>query len=307
MAKRKTFKQNTIAIVYDFDGTLTPLSMQEYTILPELGINDPKKEFWDIAAKTAKEESADPMLTYLRLLIKKIDEVGQHWTPVEFKRLGEKIEYFAGVESWFDRINAYVRNQGEGKIKLKHYIISAGQREILEGCSLKSKFERMYASEYHYNNHNVPDFPKVVVNDTNKTQFLFRINKGREELHESINDHMPDEQRPIPFANILYVGDGLTDVPCMTVTKKNGGHALAVYEKNNRKGRQTCCQLFEAGRIDGYAEADYSEKTTLDKYMKTILDLKIAQIRLERSRFTLTRQIERANRKDEATDAIKEL
>ncbi len=302
MAKRETFKQNIIAIVYDFDGTLTPQSMQEYTILPELGINDPKREFWDIAARTAKEESADPMLTYLRLLKEKIDSERQHWSPREFKKLGEKIEYFPGVDNWFDRIDEYVRVQSDGKVKIKHYIISAGQREILEGCKFKGKFARMYASEYHYDNHDAPDFPKVVVNDTNKTQFLFRINKGREELHENINDHMPQEERPIPFANILYIGDGLTDVPCMTVTKKNGGHALAVYRRNFRKGLQTCRSLFSAGRIDCFAEADYSEKSTLDRTVKTILDIKIARVSLEKSRFTLTRTIERANKNDKSVE-----
>ena len=276
--------------------------MQEYTILPELGISDPKKEFWDIAAKTAKEESGDPMLTYLRLLIKKIDEAEQHWSPKGFKRLGEKIEYFPGVEDWFDRIDEYVKQQSDGKVRVKHYVISAGQREILEGCKFKGKFARMYASEYHYNNHQAPVFPKVVVNDTNKTQFLFRINKGKEDIHESINDHMPQRERPVPFSNILYIGDGLTDVPCMTVTKQSGGHALAVYKKKNRKGLQTCRRLFSAGRIDCFAEANYSEKLTLDRSIKTILDIKIARIRLEKARFTLTRTIERANKSDKSVE-----
>ncbi len=160
----------------------------------------------------------------------------------------------------------------------------------------------MYASEYHYDNHHAPDFPKVVVNDTNKTQFLFRINKGREELFESINDHMPQAQRPVPFSNILYVGDGLTDVPCMTVAKKSGGHAFAVYKRNNRKGLKTCRNLFEAGRIDCFAEADYSENSNLDRSVKTLLDIKISGIALERSKFALTRTIERSKKKEKNTE-----
>ena len=299
---RETFKQNTIAMVYDFDGTLTPQSMQEYTILPELGISDPKKEFWDIVRDESKRGGEDMMLTYLRMLKEKIDEQKQKWTPEGFKKLGANIEYFPGVESWFDRIDAYVKEVSEGKVQIKHYIISAGMREILEGCSLKGKFERMYASEYHYNHYQQPDFPKVVINDTTKTQFIFRINKGREEMHESINDHTPKSQRPIPFENILYIGDGLTDVPCMTVTKKNGGHAFAVYKKANRKGVDTCRRLYEAGRVDFFAEANYEEGKKLDKSVRSILEVKIARILFEKQRFSLGRSLERLQERDKKNE-----
>src|SRR5262249_19119321 len=133
-----------------------------------------------------------------------------------------------------------------GHVKLQHYLISAGQKEILDGVSIRRHFRRIYASEYHFNHHGVATFPKFLVTDTLKTQFLFRINKGIEDVNRSINEHMPEDQRPIPFHNIIYVGDGMSDVPSMALTTKSGGHAVAVYDPRKRGGRASCVRLLDA-------------------------------------------------------------
>ncbi len=170
-------------------------------------------------------------------------------------------------------------------MKLHHYVISAGQKEILDGVSIRRHFRRIYASEYHFNHHGVATFPKLLVTDTLKTQFLFRINKGKEAVVESINEHMPEAERPIPFQNMIYVGDGMTDVPSMALTKKNGGHTVAVYGKRKERQKDICVRLLEAGRADFIAEADYRKGSKLAKRMGLLLDAVISDIAYRREAF----------------------
>lgn len=284
---RKKFIQNTIALVYDFDGTLSPQPMQEYTVLPKIGI-DPAG-FWGEVNKQSQELGEEPMLTYMRLLIEKAESKGLHIGRKEFKALGKDVQFFDGVSDWFKRINGYVAKYGNGYIKVRHYIISAGLKEILEGVSINKHFENVFASEYHYNHHDAATFPKLLITDTTKTQFLFRINKGKESLKESINQHMPHEDRPIPFENMIYIGDGETDVPSMALTRQNGGNSIAVY-KPGRGGREkktldTCKKLLQAGRVNFIAPANYAENSELERRVQLLLKSIIAKIEYEKELF----------------------
>lgn len=271
---------DTIAMVYDFDGTLTPLPMQEYTILPQLGISGQK--FWKESREEAHRTGGDAMLTYMRLLVERLEERKTHLSRDDLKGLAHHISYFPGVSTWFDRMKGYVHRRSCGRVKLRNYIISAGQREILEGTTIRKHFHRIFASEYFFDHHGRATVPNVLVNDTIKTQYIFRINKGKEAAHESINEYMPEGDRPIPFANIIYIGDGMTDVPCMTVTKKNGGHAIAVFTEDKPKARRTCEKLLQAGRVDFIAPADYSSRKLLERRVRLILDMMLARIGYER-------------------------
>lgn len=276
------FTRNTLAIVYDFDGTLTPQPMQEYTVLPELGISP--KAFWREVNDEVRATGGDAILTYMRLLVEKIEANKAHLSRDALRRLARGIQYYPGVAGWFERINGYVRARSQGVVETRHYIISAGLSEILEGISIKHHFERIYASQYHFNHHEVACFPTIVINDTSKTQCLFRINKGREHAGESINEYMPEGERPIPFTHMLYIGDGLTDVPCMTVTKKYGGFAVAVHNPAHAASIETCRELVRADRIDYFAAADYRPGRVLEKRVRTLLDLIIARIQFARER-----------------------
>ena len=275
--RKKPFFQNTIAMVYDFDGTLSPQPMQEYTVLPKIGVEP--KEFWAEVHKEARDTGSDQMLTYMRLMMEKLykhDDL--RITREDFALMARRIKYFPGVESWFPRIDAYVKKRGAGRVKVRHYIISAGQKEILEGISIHKHFKQIYASEYHFNQYGIATFPKLLITDTSKTQFLFRINKGRELLSESINEHMPESLRPIPFANMIYLGDGMTDVPSMALAKKSGGHAVAVYNPKVAKTKTTCMGLLDAGRVDFIAPADYRATGKLASRVTLLLDSVIAGI-----------------------------
>ena len=274
------FHQNTLALIYDFDGTLTPKAMQEYTVLPRLGLDAEK--FWREAGEATRAHQADGILTYMRLLVEKIEERREHLSRDDLTALADSIRYFAGVEGWFDRMRAYVAGRGGGEVALRQYVISAGLREIIEGTSIFRNFDRVYASEYFYDHHGRATWPNLVINDTNKTQFLFRINKGRENLEESINEHMPESDRPIPFQNMIYIGDGLTDVPCMNVVRKNGGYSVAVYNRGKAAAKETCRRLLAAGRVDFFAVADYREGRPVDRRIKLMLDVMIARVLQEK-------------------------
>jgi hypothetical protein len=283
---RKIFKQNVIAIVYDFDGTLSPQPMQEYTVLPQIGIQP--KEFWREVKKVAKETVSEEMLVYMRLLLEKADQNQVHFGRKDFRALASQIQYFPGVDTWFDRINEFVRSIGK-KIKVRHYLISAGLKEILEGISIRKHFHNIFASEYFFDHHDVAKFPNLLITDTTKTQFLFRINKGKEKLTDNINHHMPEYMRPIPYSNIIYIGDGLTDVPSMTVTKHNGGNTVAVYKKGSNKQIQVCRSLLEAKRVHFIARADYSGNSILEKRVHLLLRSIVSSIEYNRELFKCRR------------------
>lgn len=271
------FSKKTIALVYDFDGTLSPRPMQEYAFLPKIGI-DPA-QFWKESNAVAKEHKADPLITYMHLLYKKAKEAGVRIDREDLVAQGRDVELFPGVLEWFDAIEDYTKIRAESHgITLRHYLISSGLTEIVEGTPIYHHFHNVFASEYWFDAYDLP-YPKRVITDTGKTQYLFRINKGVEDLGETINEHMAEAERPIPFSNMIYFGDGDTDVPSMAVTRKSGGHAIAVHPP--KKDRKKCVDLFKAGRIDFFAPADYRRGSDLFNRTCLLIDRILADIRVE--------------------------
>jgi hypothetical protein len=283
----KEYPHRTIAIVYDFDGTLSPQSMQDYTVFPELGITP--SEFWrEVKAVTASNQATE-VLTYMRLMAERIIQGDLKIDRERLTNLGSKVPYFPGVETWFDRVDHFVREETAGYVKVRHYIVSSGLKEILEGVSIAEKFHAIFASQYHFDCFGRPTFVDRVITDVSKTQYLFRINKGVEDLSKQVNDHMPESDRPIPFCNMIYIGDGDTDVPSMAVTRKNGGHAFAVYSPGESPTK--CETLFRAGRVDAFFEADYSKNTRLEIFFKGALKKMFGDIRYRAMMYTFEQEV----------------
>jgi hypothetical protein len=279
------FDKKTIALVYDFDGTLSPRPMQEYAFLPKIGA-DPAA-FWAESNALAMQARADPLITYMHLMYKKAKDKGVRIDRRDLVAQGRQVELFPGVETWFDSIGTYIKSHAQSHgVQLRHYLISSGLSEIVEGTSIYKRFHNVFASEYWFDAYDLP-YPKRVITDTGKTQYLFRINKGVEDLGLSINQHMPEALRPIPFANMIYFGDGDTDVPSMAVMRKNGGHAVAVYPPGKSKAK--CVDLFNAGRCDFFAPADYRRNSDLFRRTCLLLDRVLANIRVEEERWRLGR------------------
>ncbi len=282
-APDKGFDKKTIALVYDFDGTLSPKPMQEYAFLPKIGVD--AGAFWAESNKIAKEQGADPLITYMHLMYKKAKEKGVRIDREDLVAQGRAIDFYPGVSEWFDEITEYVRIRAEhAGVEVRHYLISSGLTEIVEGTSIYKKFHNVFASEYWFEAYDLP-YPKRVITDTGKTQYLFRINKGIENLGESINHHMPEDLRPIPFSNMIYFGDGDTDVPSMAVVRKSGGFAVAVHPpgktRDAEKAKDKCVGLLKAQRCDFFAPADYRRGSDLFRRTCFILDKMLAEIRLQ--------------------------
>lgn len=255
-------RNNIIAIMYDFDKTLCTRDMQEYTFFPNLGIE--ASDFWNEANKLREDTKMDQVLSYMYLMFIKTVENNRSLKRDYLKEMGENIELFPGVTSWFDRINEYGRNLG---FEIEHYIISSGLKEIIEGSKIGDKFKCIFASEFFYNDDGNAMWPKLAVNYTNKTQFLMRINKGILDISEDdkLNDKMIEDERRVSTSNMIYLGDGYTDVPCMKLTKENGGVSIAVYTDKNCK---TAKKLLNDGRINYMVPADYREGTEMEEIVK---------------------------------------
>lgn len=280
------FDKKTIALVYDFDGTLSPRPMQEYAFLPQIGVEP--EDFWAESNARAKRDSADPLITYMRLLYEKAKAKGVNIDRRALVDQGKRVEFYPGVETWFDAVAKYVKEHAQSHgVHLRHYLISSGLSEIVEGTSIYKRFHNVFASEYWFEAYELP-YPKRVITDTGKTQYLFRINKGVEDLGDNINQHMPEGERPIPFSNMIYFGDGDTDVPSMAVMRKNGGYAVAVHPPG--KGKQKCVDLFKAQRCDFFAPADYREGSELFKRTCLLLDRMLADIRVQEEMWRLGRE-----------------
>ena len=283
-AHAAVYPKKTIALVYDFDGTLSPKPMQEYTLLPKIGVA--ADVFWAETNRVAKEQGADPLITYMHLMYKKAKAANIRIDRADLVALGRDVELFPGVEAWFGEIAKYIGIRAESQgVTLRHYMISSGLTEIIEGTSIYPHFQKVFASEYWFDAYDLP-YPKRVITDTGKTQYLFRINKGVEDLGQTINSHMPQAERPVPFANMIYYGDGDTDVPSMAVMRKSGGHAIAVHGPGAQQ-RDKCVDLFRAGRIDFFAEADYRRGSQLFKRTCLLIDRILADIRVQEEMWTL--------------------
>ncbi|MCI7734463.1 MAG: haloacid dehalogenase-like hydrolase [Dysosmobacter sp.] len=254
-----------VAFLYDFDKTLCTTDMQDYAFIPSLGMTP--KEFWAEANGFGRGNRIDGILAYMYTMIREAEKRNRPFTREDLVEKGRSIVLFPGVEDWFRRINAFGEAQG---VQVEHYIISSGLREIIEGSSISGEFKEIYASEFYYDETGRPVWPKLAVNFTAKTQFVYRINKGVLDVSDdkTLNDSMPDDSKRVPFTNMVYMGDGLSDVPCMKMMRAYGGQAIAVYQESNRMGVE---DLLAKGRVDFIFPADYSEDTALDLTVKNII------------------------------------
>ena len=254
-----------VAFLYDFDKTLCTTDMEDYAFIPSLGMTP--REFWSRANGFGHANRMDGILAYMYTMIRESEKRNLPFTRESLREMGRDIVLFPGVQEWFGRINAFGDSQG---VQVEHYIISSGLREIIEGSGISREFKEIYASEFYYDGEGRPVWPKLTVNFTAKTQFVYRINKGVLDVSDdkTLNDSMPDDSKRVPFTNMVYMGDGLSDVPCMKMMRAYGGQAIAVYQESNRMGVE---DLLAKGRVDFIFPADYSEGTALDQTVKNII------------------------------------
>lgn len=257
---------NIIAIMYDFDKTLCTKDMQEYTFIPNLEIEP--SVFWNKATNLRIKDHMDSVLSYMYVMKNEMQKQNKNLTKTYLKKMGKNIELFPGVEEWFDRINEYGKKYG---ITIEHYIISSGLKEIIEGSPIGNKFKCIFASEFYYDKNKNAVWPKLAINYTNKTQYLIRINKGALDTSDdyNINKKLNEGEKRIEISSMIYIGDGITDVPCMKLTKEAGGTSIAVYTNNNMNIAK---ELKKDERINYIVPADYTNNSQIDIIVKKTIE-----------------------------------
>ena len=253
-----------IALMYDFDKTLALSDMQNFTFIPKLGYTP--EEFWKYTEEFCKKYNMDKILGYLYVMIDLAKQKGIKITHEFLNECGKQIKFFDGLTTWFSRINEYAQSKG---LIAEHYLITSGNKEIVEGTSIFKEFKQVFGCEYLYDNDGNAFWPRTNINYTTKTQYIFRISKGVFDTYDdkSVNEKTP--KRRIIYQNMIYIGDGLTDVPCMILVKENAGTSIAIYPKGQQ---EKVAHLFEDGRVNYICKADYSANSELEKVVKLVID-----------------------------------
>lgn len=264
MAKKKP----TVALIYDFDGTLSPGNMQEFDFLKAIGIKN-KNAFWKENNELIKKHEASNILCYMKLMLDKAHAARVSVKRQKFIDFGKSIELYNGVEEWFDLINQLGKDEG---VIIQHYINSSGLKEMIEGTTIAKKFKEIYACSFMYED-DVAVWPAVAVDFTAKTQFLFMINKGISNISENakVNEFKAEDERPVPFKHMIYFGDGETDIPCMKLIKQQGGNSIAVYKPKNQKKKKCAEKLVQENRVNFACPADYSKGSEIYNIVHAII------------------------------------
>ena len=273
--------------MYDFDKTLCDQDMQDYAFIPNLNMSS--EEFWGETEAFRKKNYMEGILGYMYYMKHKCDEKGIPFTKEYLRSLGQNINFYKGVQNWFKRINQYGESIG---VKIEHYVISSGIKDIIDGCSIKDEFKKIFACQYYFDEKGEAVWPKIAINYTQKTQYIFRISKGiyEETDNKKVNEKITD--RVVAYQNIIYFGDGITDIPCMTFVKKQGGISIAIYPKG-KKNKVT--GLLLDNRVNYICPADYQEGSELDSLIKCIIqEMQLSHTLMLKQKQQKTRETKKA-------------
>ena len=261
---------NVIAVIWDFDKTLVDGYMQD-PIFEEYGV-DPV-EFWreveGLGPKYLKEQNVriNKDTIYLNHFIKYAKE-GKFpgLNNAKLKEMGARLKFYAGIPEIFTKTKEMVKASPEYtkyEVRLEHYIVSTGMRPIIEGSSVMDGVDGIWACELieeEMDGQTIISQVGYTIDNTSKTRAVFEINKGANVHPEiDVNAAMEQEGRRVQFKNMIYIADGPSDVPAFSVVKGHGGATFAIYPKGDERAFRQVELLRDSGRIDTYAEADYTE------------------------------------------------
>ena len=262
-------KKPIVALVYDYDGTLSPGNMQEFGFIQAVGKT--ADEFWRMSDSIAIGQDASNVLSYMKLMFDEAKRNGIKLRREDFERFGQNIQLFDGVREWFRLINRYGEEHG---VRIEHYINSSGLKEIIEGSPIAHEFKHIFAGTFLYDANGEAEWPGISVDYTTKTQFLFKISKGIFSARDNkqVNESMAEDKKRIPFAHMFYFGDGDTDVPCMKIVGMFGGHSIAVYDPQNERKKATAAKLKRQGRVAFAVPAVYTPDAPALRVVTAIID-----------------------------------
>lgn len=272
-------KKPIVALIYDFDGTLSPGNMQEFGFIQAVGSTP--EEFWRGSDSISEGQDASNVLAYMKMMFDTARAKGLHLRREDFQKFGRDVEFFRGVREWFGLVNRYGEKRG---VVVEHYINSSGLKEIVEGTPIANEFKYIFSGTFVYNEDGEAVWPGMAVDSTNKTQFLFKINKGVFSARDNkiLNSSVAEDKKRVPFPHMIYFGDGETDVPCMKIVGMFGGNPIAVFNPESEKKRSLAMKLKRQGRVKFTAPADYSEGSRVYKIVCAIIDKVKADYELDK-------------------------
>ncbi len=258
-----------IALIYDFDGTLSPGNMQEFGFIQAIG--QTPAEFWTKSDGIAKGQDASNILAYMKLMIDEARRNGISLTRDGFKKYGADIKLYEGVRDWFRNIDEYGKAKG---VIIEHYINSSGLTEIIEGSPIAGEFKHIFAGSFIYDEKGEAEWPGIAVDYTGKTQYLYKISKGIFSARDSklVNESWADDQKRIPFEQMIYFGDGETDIPSMKLVKSSGGNAIAVFDPARARQKENARKLLRQGRVNFITPASYTRDSRTFRLVCAIID-----------------------------------
>ncbi len=282
-------KKPIVVLMYDFDKTLCDRDMQEYNFIPDLGLTP--AEFWGKANEMAEKNNMERILAYMYVMLTEARKKGIKLTKEYLNSCARGMKLYRGVDTWFKRINNYGATLG---VEVEHYVLSSGTSEIIEGSPIANEFKQIYGCKFHYNEDGEADWPLNTVNYTTKTQYVFRISKGVFDITNDVdlNNKMDSKDRHVLYQNMIYIGDGLTDVPCMKMVKERGGKSIALYQRTKIEKAK---DLLLDGRASYLTQADYSEGSELESVVKTIISRIALESDLEQKYIKMYKKADKAN------------
>lgn len=256
--------QDTIAVIFDFDDTLAPDSTSSF--LDNMGVDVPR--FWSERVNPRLDDGWDTALAYLFEMIEESkSRKANRITRAKLRSWGRKVEFFNGVTRIFNVLKRHAASVNPN-VNVEFYMISGGIGDIVRYTKISKHFTDIWACEFSYSPQGAIRFPQTTINFTEKTRYLFQISKGihgpasRAKPFEVNRKIRPTELR-IPFDQMIFVGDGYTDIPCFSVIRANEGVPIAVYDQQSRTKWGRAWGFIEDQRVSNIAPADYGKNSAL--------------------------------------------
>ena len=228
---------NTIAIIADCDDTLAPDTTLQ--LLNACGVDGERFFREDVAPYV--QDGWDPTLAYLHVMIQQAREGGPlaQLTKDRILEVAQNLTFYPGVPECFTSLKDEIEGEPEYRdvgIRVECYVISGGIEELLAASSLRNGTHAIWGCNFSYDDVGRPAFPKRVISFTDKTRYVFFIQKGKvgqefRNMPYAVNEPMDEDERPIPLRNMIYVGDGPSDIPCMSLVQNGGGYVMGILSK----------------------------------------------------------------------------
>lgn len=260
---------DVIALVFDFDDTLAPDSTSGF--LEHIGVDT--AAFWSSRVDPLLASGWDPVPAYLNAMIE-LSKEGGHGTITQalLQNWGQTLPLHAGVETLFDRLRREVR-QVQPQVQLEFYLISSGIGDVVRHTRIAHEFTQIWASEFVYGSDGGIYFPRRIVSFTDKTRYLFHVQKGiigpaYDGKPFEVNRKVPEDRLRVPFDQMVFVGDGYTDIPCFSLVRQAGGIAFGVWDPKHRDKRSRAWGFIEDGRVNNLNQARYDPDAELYQWLE---------------------------------------